>query len=152
MSETFILEDLFNILITLEHVGHTVYNDLAERSDDKKIKIIFEDLAHSEKDHEILYSEMKEKYITYESENFDDEYLDYISNLLDSTFTLKENILSSQKSDKEILNLALQLEKETIMFLREIKLILKENDSAINSIIEEEKRHVVKINSMIKKL
>ena len=42
MSETFILEDLFNILITLEHVGHTVYNDLAERSDDKKIKIILD--------------------------------------------------------------------------------------------------------------
>lgn len=150
MRETFVLEDLFNAVITLEQLGYAVYTNLAERPNEENFSAIFKKLARAEKKHESLYSKMKKDHINFNSTDLDSEYYDYIRNLLDSNFALRGNILSEIKTEKDALEIALQLENETILFLKQIKLIIK--NKAIDDIIDEEKKHIVEVNRMMQKI
>lgn len=149
MRETFVLEDLFNAVITLEQLGYAVYTDLAERTNIESFSSIFQKLAHAEKQHEALYTKMKKEHINFNVTDLDNEYYDYIKNLLASNFALNGNILSQIKTEKDALDIALQLENETIIFLKQIKLIIK--DKTLDDIIDEEERHIEEINKMINK-
>ncbi len=142
MKETFMLEDLLDVLIQLEALGSKHYRKLSTIAADEKSKELFLHLADEERNHQAAYEKYKQQKIAFESNSINDEYRAYVSALL-------ENALSFLKKDEkaedlnEAYHLAIKFEKETLLFLNEVKSIIdKRYEKAIETLIDEERRHL----------
>lgn len=150
MQETFRMEDLCQVLIELEQKGQKHYAALAELSEDKAIKTLFETLAGEEKHHEALYRLLRDEWVHYETSESSEEYMSYVRALIDTTFeTLREDQVITDI--KVGLRLALILEKDTIMLLSELRHIMPDHTSEkIEKIIAEERKHMETIVRLVK--
>ncbi len=142
MQELFIIEDLFNVLVELETLAGKHYTEMATLTNDKKLIDLFKRLAENELLHKELFLDYKSKAITFETNKTSPEYTEYMDALL------KNSIVFVQRKEKcanfeEGFNLAVQLEKDTIYFLTEMKTIIsKEFHSNIDNIIDQEREHI----------
>ena len=67
MREVFTLEDIFNVMIELETLGHKHYVEMQEMTDDYKLKELFSLLATQEFKHKEIYTKYKNMNIAFES-------------------------------------------------------------------------------------
>jgi rubrerythrin len=139
MREVFILEDILNALIALETHGNALYLDLAERAGDLETRNLFTSLAKQELRHKEIYTEFKDR-LTLKTE-IEEEYLDYLNELIRSNIHLERMDVKACGFD-EALDIGIQLEKDTILFLSELKGILSENTAQIEALVLEEKNHL----------
>jgi rubrerythrin len=139
----FVLEDLLNALIQLEIKGFNFYEKYKSESEDTKLKLLFEELALAEKNHEIFYKDVKEKTIHSETSAMEEEYINYIETLIKNNFFIVNNNFSASNV-KEALDIAERLEKDTILFMNELNGIINEKGT-FKIILEEEKRHLIRI-------
>lgn len=142
MSEIFSLEDIFNVMIELESLGHSHYNKMKDMTENSKLKVLFEGLAKAELAHKKLYMDFKSDIINFNHEKVDEEYKEYIEMLLSETVGFLNE--SRDVSDfEEGFNISVQLEKDTILFLNEIRSIVEPKyHEAIDMVISEERNHL----------
>lgn len=153
MHETFLSEDLFNILIEIEKKGKALYSTLASQSNDKNAARTLAGLADAEEKHRKLYESMKAKYIHIHSSEVSDEYRTYIQALINSSLVLTPDALSGSDNERNVLQFALSLEKDTVLFLQELKDIApQEALENYNRVIAEEKEHIIIVQSFLEKL
>lgn len=140
MRETFITEDLLNALITLELRGNENYTRLAREAKDDKSREMFTILAAQELKHKTIYEGFKSN--LPETGTADADYLDYVALLLERQVPIIAN--RTQPGDfEEGFQLAVELEKETIFFLHEVKgLLLPAQAAEVEPLIAEERRHL----------
>lgn len=148
MSELILIEDILNALITLEEKGSRNYDILAKNADTIETKDLFETLSQKEKEHKIIYESFKKDHIL--SEEVDEEYIAYIDALLKNSF-YEDVDFDTMYSFKDGIKYAMNLERDTIIFLSEIKSFV--NKSYIDEIelLKNEERNHLKILSDIKK-
>lgn len=145
MSEIFTIEDIFNIMIKLETVGSSHYSKMKELTDNYKLKELFDKLSKAEQSHKVIYENLKKEVIVFNHESIDSEYSDYINALLNQTINFLQKITKIKDFDAGY-EIAVSLEKDTILFLRELSNIIdSQYIDKINIIIEEEKRHLVEL-------
>lgn len=142
MRETFNLEDIFNVMIELETLGHDHYLAMEKLTDDYKLKELFSQLASQEEAHKKLYTKFKNEKIQFESSKVNPEYEAYMDSLLKGTITfLEESKNVSSLGDG--LSIAINLEKDTILFLSELKEIIDPSYyDSIDNVMNQERKHL----------
>lgn len=142
MREVFTLEDIFNIMIELETLGNHHYIEMQNMTDDLELRSLFGQLAEQEIAHKALYTSYKHKNITFNQNEANEEYRSYMDALLKGTVQFLEESRVIKDFDHGF-GIAVSLEKDTILFLSELRRII---DSAyyeaIDKIINEERKHL----------
>lgn len=142
MREVFTLEDIFNVMIELESLGHGHYNKMKELTDVAALKVLFDKLATQELAHKELYTKFKKEIVSFNNEKVDDEYKGYMDALLEQTVKFLNESQEIDDFDKGF-QVSIQLEKDTILFLNEIRGLVDANYFvAIDRIIAQEKSHL----------
>ncbi len=149
-------DEIFQVAIKIEENGENFYRAMADKFDDPKLKEIFNYLADEEIKHKRLYEDMVSNIEKYEPfESYPEEYFAYIrayaDNLIFSSEKLRENI--EKISDPiSALEFAIGAELNSILYYQEIKKFVAENKrQVIDKIIDEERRHFVKLTDLKKK-
>lgn len=140
MRETFVTEDLLNTLITLEIRGNENYSRLATKAHDEKSRELFTLLATQELKHKVIYEGFKSN--LPDTETADAEYQAYVRLLLEKQVP----IIGKQTAAADLnegIQLAIELEKETIYFLHEVKTLLGHDQAdQVEPLIAEERKHL----------
>jgi rubrerythrin len=142
MRESFVLEDILNALIALEEHGNDLYLDLEKRADSLEARNLFADLAAQERRHREIYRGYKNRLALGTA--IDDEYQDYLAELLRSSMHLEQFDRQATSYD-QALAMGIRLEKETLLFLGELKTILSEKTEEIDELLKEEKKHLQRL-------
>lgn len=161
MSISFNADEVFEMGMDVETNGAAYYRKAAELSKDEGIKKVFLHLMEEEKKHYDTFKKLREALppkstqptIT-DPEGQEYLYLDALvkSRLFNNVHEAEE--LASKVSDEiEALRAALTFEKDTILFFQTMKSMTREDlgKSEIDSLIGEERKHVVWISEEIRK-
>jgi rubrerythrin len=155
MSETFHLNDLLNSLIELEKAGQCVYGSLAKvYARDPELCKLFCELAGWEKQHEELYTGYLADFAGAADVELaaDPDYRDYLHALVQSATHVLDMARRPVDDMAAALQMALSLEKDTVLFLNEVIPHVPPSFSAagvLQAILREEKRHVSIIQSQL---
>lgn len=140
MRETFVTEDVLNLLIELETLGNRNYLQLSEKVQDLENKKFFALLGEQELKHKKIYQGFKEKLSG--DEHIDEAYQNYAQMLIEEEIPVIKGLIIPEDMG-EALKLAIMLEKQTLFFLHEIKAMLPLDMShSIDPLVIEERKHL----------
>jgi rubrerythrin len=161
MSYDFNAEEVFEMAIQIEANGAAFYRKAAELQDDKSDKNFLETIASMEDRHKIGFEKMKAQVSDLEKSQtvFDpnEELYLYLKAMADSHGgegnPEATNQLTGDETMAQIIETAIGLEKESILFYIGLKDIVppKMGRAKIDEIIEEEKKHVAQLSGFLKK-
>ncbi|UCF69697.1 MAG: ferritin family protein [candidate division WOR-3 bacterium] len=143
--------EVFQFAIRIEQGGEKFYREMAKKLPDAEVKKLFSALAEEEVKHKKIYESMAAQMEEYEPiESYPGEYFAYLRAYADNI------IFTPQKMDEKIksindarsaLQFAIDRELDSILYYEEVKKLVPENQrSSIDKIIEEERRHFVKLS------
>lgn len=142
MSELFSLEDIFNVMIELESLGNIHYGRMKGMTDNAKLKVLFEQLAAAELAHKELYTKFKFEIVNFNQEKVNEEYREYMRALLSQTIQFLNANREVTDFEKGF-ELAVSLEKDTILFLNELRSIVDASFyKSIDQVIAQEQGHL----------
>jgi rubrerythrin len=148
--------DIIEMALELEKSGEIFYGAVAKKADSADVQALFQDLAEQEKQHYAAFEKMSGTVwdTSKASEEEWDQYLMYLQATIQSAFfqgSDKALALAEQVSDeKEALQMALDFEKETMLFFYDLRDKVSEADKrVVEGIIAEEKNHVRRLAGMI---
>ena len=153
--------EILEMALRIEENGMRFYSDASKASKNKDVKELFRRLAEEEAHHIKVFTEMKklmpgdtvaegfDPYITEAS-----LYLRAIADTEVFTEPGKGAGFAKEVGDeKEVLNLAIDMEKDSILFYYEFLKIVRDKDRAIlDALIEQEKSHLSKLSSLRERL
>lgn len=158
MGITFKAEEIFEIAEEIENNGAKFYRQAAEKVDYETKKFLL-DMAEMEAEHLVIFREMKKSLSEAEKGQSvydpDEQSIQYLQTMADARgwegriSPMKE--LTGQESIKEIIEIALNSEKESVIFYFGLKSLVpvKAGRDKVEKIIIEELGH---ISTLIKKL
>jgi rubrerythrin len=142
----FSLREVFDLAIQIEKNGEQYYRDAMEKVSNPSLRSMLEWLAEQEKEHQSWFSERKEK---LDMEGDDLEMAEMGSSILqgilgDQSFSLKETDLSKIDGVEALIELAVEFEKDSILFYEMIGSFIEDSETSekLNEIIAEENRHI----------
>jgi rubrerythrin len=131
---------------------------MAMSTDEATARDIFQRLANMEREHAQIFQSMLADADKYQiTETYAGEYAAYLQALVDSAvFTddfITSELATRAGSDVEALELAVNAEKDSILFYYEMKEIMpKPAQPTVDKIIAEEKSHLRDLSGIKKKL
>ncbi len=144
------LEELLGVALKIEGSGYQFYTTLANRSTGKN-KELFKSLAEQERDHmktfEKIVAQSKEK---SGSQPLNEEAVGYLK-IFAETSIFPEIEQDVPTDFKEALQIALDVEKDSVVFYEELEKYAPQKET-IERIVEEEKKHFKDILKMIESL
>ncbi|TYT23195.1 ferritin family protein [Dictyoglomus thermophilum] len=155
MVKMFSSQDLIEMAIHIEEEGEKFYELMGSKVEDEELKKLFSYLALEEKRHALAF---KEIYSRLENEGFVSAYPDqeankYLHAFVDSQIFIDWDKLSTRTiwSLSEVLDLAISLEKDSILFYYEMEKYIPEKDKNIlYEIIKQEKMHLSQLTEFKK--
>ena len=158
MSIAFYGSELVNIAIGIERRGVIFYDTLTKSTKNVTARDVFQYLADMEREHIHIFQNMLTEVEKYQiPETYAEEYAAYLQALVDNAvFTddfITSELATKTSSDIEALELAINAEKDTILFYYGMKEITPKSAlSTLNKIITEEKRHLRQLSELKKRL
>lgn len=152
MSKVFYLSEILKFAVEKEQQSADLYQKLADQASDAKNKDIFEGLVRDELGHKTFYADILSSVPEKSSPGVQEgkEYTAYMRQLIKSSRTtqpLPDDISSMLLND--ILDYAIEREKDSVMFYLGLKQYVPENaKSKVDEIIEEESKHAAIIASL----
>lgn len=148
------MEEILEIAIKIEENGVSFYNTLAELSRDKTAKELFRFLEGEEREHigvfKNLYKDLTGK--GFERAFSEEEANLYLHSLIENRiFKSPEEIIETIKESGElsVIDLAIQIEKDTILYYYEILENLTEKEKElVKRLINQEKTHVYRLSNL----
>ncbi|MGB2599023.1 MAG: ferritin family protein [Candidatus Omnitrophota bacterium] len=147
MDETYTSKDIIEMAVQAKARGVELYLILARNSENYHVGRLFTELAKDEQKHKLEL----EKWLGYISgdrreEAYPGERSLYLKALVDSnTFncdTVQKQALGTTISEETALQAGITFEKDFMLFLHELKQhAVKEGESTVDSLIEDEIRH-----------
>ncbi|MBT1247902.1 MULTISPECIES: ferritin family protein [unclassified Thermosipho (in: thermotogales)] len=134
--------ELLGVALKIEGAGYSYYTKLSNISSGK-LKELFLELANEEREHAKIFEDILKEHED-ENLNLNEEEIGYLRAFADNIIFPKLNIDKIPQSIKEALKLAIEVEKDSIIFYNDIKMLILNND-ALEKIIEEEKKHMKKL-------
>lgn len=155
--EKFSIHEVLELAIQTEKVGYQFYTEMAAKfSDAEELVSLFKTLAAKELKHEKAYTGLKD--LLGESDSDIEGYEEishYMRAIVESEFFLGTNKalpdMSHIVTKKDAVDHALAFEKETILFFAGVRDVVKEKE-IVDEIIAEERRHVLWLDTLSKKL
>ena len=141
---------MIDIAVQTEQAGRVFYEAAAQHADDAQVKVLCEWLAGEEQTHERVFRDMGQNLPPpQEPAEWPAERAEFIDALLGSRFMPKSEeaeALVKDMSAQDILDFTLNFEKDTIIFLYEMREMVPASAvGQVNEIIAEEKTHVSRI-------
>ncbi len=155
MSTIFDPSEVFQLAVRIEENGEKFYRTMAEKFDDPEVKELFTYLADEEIGHKTFYTELFNAFKTYDPPSeYATEYYGFIKAYADevmfNTKEFEENMLKINDIISA-LNFAIDSELNAVLYFSEMKnMVLKEKRDIIDNIIEEERKHFIKLSNMKK--
>ena len=142
----FAIEEIIDLAIRIEESGEKVYRNAAKKILNPSLVTLLKWLADEEVKHAEWFSELKQKV----RKTTDDPRLAEIgkdillSALGDETFSLKDADFSKMEKVNELLNLAIEFERDTVLFYEMMRPFIEEDETLdqLEAIIEEENNHI----------
>jgi rubrerythrin len=149
--------EVYQFAIKIEENGEKFYRQMAAKLPDKKVKELFTFLADEEVQHKATFSAMLSKFEDYKpAESYPGEYFAYLKAYADNLvfgFGKFDGDIAGIENAESALQFAIGKELDTIMYFQEMKNLVPESETKrINAIIEEERRHVVKLSEFKRSL
>jgi len=154
----FSVSELLNIAIKDEETGIAFYEALAEGTKDPDLKEHIKHIARQEQYHAQRFREMLDDVGDFKpQERYTGEYESYLNAVLEARAfpgpAAAAEEARSAADDASALQIAMRLEKDTLLFLNEIKHFLPEtHEEYIDAVIKEEREHLVELTNLTKKL
>jgi rubrerythrin len=162
MAIVFNADEVFEMAVRIENNGAAFYRKAAGLQSDIKNQKFLEGLANMEDRHEKIFTDMRTTLTEKDKEPkvFDpfDEVSQYLAAMADTMggegSPSVADTLTGNESLEEILNIAVGLEKDSILFYLGIKDLIpaQSGQDRIDEIIKEERRHVVQLSNLLEKL
>jgi rubrerythrin len=158
MSIFFSARELVNIGIGIEGNGAAFYDYLVGSTKDAVVQAAYKHLAGKEREHIEIFQNMLGSVGDYQPpETLTEEYEAYLKALIDSfIFTddkVARDVAQKVSSDVEAVQIALSVEKESILFYTEMRELVRSSDrDIVNRVIEEEKSHMRELIHLKKSL
>jgi len=159
MSIFFSMREVIEMAIATERSGQAFYQNASRLARENSLKELFQYLAEEEEKHlktfQDFYNTLKEKpEIT--PYNWEEAKL-YLEALVDSKFFASPeeaiNLAKEAKDELEVINSAMNFEKETLLFFYQIlEMIKSQEQELVKKIIEQEKKHIQRLSTMKSKL
>ena len=142
----FSIREVFDLAIQIEKNGEQYYRDARKKISNPSLSSLLEWLADQEEKHLSWFSERKEK---LETKGDDLELAEMSGSILqgilgDQSFSLKEADLSKIDNVEALIQLAIEFEKDSILFYEMIGSFIEDSETSekLNEIIAEENRHI----------
>jgi rubrerythrin len=162
MSIAFNAEEVFKMGMDIETNGEAYYKKAAELVKDPEVKKVLLHLMEEEQKHYITFKKLLESLPPKSSlptvgdpEGQENLYLNaLVKSRLFSNVREAEDVAAQVENAEEALKAALTFEKDTILFFQTMKSMTREDlgQAEIDMLIEEERKHVIKISEELKKL
>ena len=159
MTIFFSMREVIEMAIATERSGQAFYQNASKLARENSLKELFQYLAEEEEKHlktfQDFYNTLKEKpEIT--PYNWEEAKL-YLEALVDSKFFASPekviNLAKEAKDELEVINSAMNFEKETLLFFYQIlEMIKSQEQELVKKIIEQEKKHIQRLSIMKSKL
>jgi rubrerythrin len=142
--------EVFQFAIRIEEGGEKFYRGMASRIENTEVKSLFAALADDEVRHKKTYQGMVSKIEEYEPvESYPGEYFSYLRAYADNIIFTPQRMEEEMKKIKDAasaLKFAIDRELDSILYYQEVKnLVPKNQRSEIDKIIEEERKHFMKL-------
>ena len=148
--------DIWEMALEIEKSGELFYDAVAKKAQSPEVAALFRDLAEQEVLHYATFKKLSQA--TWDLSEMPagqwDEYLMYLQATIQSAFFQgrdKALALADEVTDqKEALRMAMGFEKETLLFFYDLRDMVSAGDrDAITRIVEEEKRHLRRLGSLL---
>ncbi len=142
--------EIYQFAVKIEENGEKFYRTMVNKFDNREIKDLFSFLADEEVSHKSIFKKMLSKFEKYDPpESYPDEYFDYLEAYAENLvfgFDKFDDDIEKINDVKSAIRFALGKELDTIQYFQEMKNLVNENEhNKIEAIIEEERKHVVKL-------
>jgi len=151
--------DVANFAIRIEENGEKFYRYAATISEDEETRYLFNFLADEEIKHKNFFQSVLSRMDAvggFNFETYQGEYMQYVQDYLDRKVIFNINAEKEFSEIKDVLsavNFAIDRESDSILYYSEIKnLVPQAHHSKIDQIIEEERRHFLKLSNFRKEL
>jgi rubrerythrin len=143
--------EVFQFAIRIEEGGEKFYRQMAKKLPDAEVKKLFSALADEEVKHKKTYEGMVSNMEKYEpAESYPGEYFAYLRAYADNIIFTPQKMEEKIKSIADVqsaLQFAIDRELDSILYYEEAKKLVPMNQRVvIDNIIEEERRHFVKLS------
>ncbi len=162
MSQVFNAEEIFSIGIQIEKNGCLYYRTVADNTSDEDVKNLFLSLAEWEKNHievfENLKSQLPEDLKNQNLFDPDNTVHLYLKATADSHIFVKnsdiEKLALSCSSPREAIELALQFEKDSVVYYSSMKEMVRDDlgRNHLDKLIREELTHVGQLTKELNRL
>lgn len=141
--------EILDFAVFIEQSGYRFYVEAMKKFPDKKTVELFQYLADEEFKHERYFANMK-KELPQTVAAEDDEYESYMKDFCRSHSLANPEILEKKvrgvETFREVLDMALEFEKDSVIFFSELKTIIgPEKGHLVEKIIQEELKHIRRI-------
>ena len=142
----FAIEDIIDLAIQIEKNAEEVYRKASGEISNPSLVSLLQYLADEEVEHAKWFSELKQKV----SKTTDDPQLAEMGKRIllgllgDESFSLKDADFSKMDQIEDLLRLAIEFERDTVLFYEMIRSFLetKETLDHLDEIMEEERSHI----------
>jgi len=151
-------EGILEIAIEAERQGAAFYDRLAATARNERVREECQRLVGFEREHEKTFRhllgqrDIQLALNSLQPGQLSDEYHQYLSALVDSNMLPDEEtaqrLAEEAGSEVEAINVALQMEKNTILFYQELQNLLGEEAGVLQTILDEERSHVYELNEL----
>lgn len=143
MAESLLLEDVLDVLIQLETLGHAHYATLSHMTPDLELQKLFRLLSEQELKHRQIYEGYKTEMIPFAQEEVTEEYRAYAEVLLKDAIRFLSEARGIGDFESGFAE-AVQLEKDTLLFLTEMRGIVGPAfHEPIDRLMDQERRHLM---------
>ncbi len=142
----FSLREIFDLAIKIEKNGEKFYREAQKKISNPSLNKMLEWLADQEAKHITWFSERKEMLkttgIDLDTEEMGSAILQSIMG--DQSFSLEEADLSKMDQVEDLIELAVEFEKDSILFYEMIGSLIEDAETSqkLKEIVEEENRHL----------
>jgi len=155
VSRLFEAREIVGLAIKIEENGEEFYTRLADATKNLQVKETFGFLAGEERKHRNSFRMIQRRIGEFKPvyESYPGEYLNYVKALAEQNIFTKERsgqlLARKFKTATAALDMAIGLEKDSILFYNEMKNFTPESEhETINEIIGQEKEHLRKLSEI----
>ncbi len=152
MSVLFSASEIVLMAVEAEKSGFAFYQAMANKAKDENVKNVFTFLAKEEAEHKDAFQHLLNNLLFIDMSHTDEaEYHNYLNAFVSTRIfnadTNIDKLVQSIASDIEAVDIAINTEKESILFYYELREQVKKGKGrdSIDEIIKEEKNHLSRL-------
>ncbi len=145
--------EILDIAVKLEKNGEKVYREAMDQTGDLSLKELLKWMADEEVKHAEWFSKLKSVVELNEDHHLIREMSEsLVSDFVgEQSFSLKEVDFSAIKGDRELIEVFIEFERDTILFFEMLEsfIVDEETGEKLNRIMDEEKDHISKLQELL---